>query len=112
MSSVTERSNVTNAPADSSAASARKAPKPLPAPNSDFYQHVDVLTADEKAIVRKERAYMETKGQPIINRNWADDALPLELLPSFKELQIGGLGCEGDGCAGGSQKLFGLVAME
>src|SRR6266576_654292 len=112
MSSVTERSNVTYAAADSSAASARKAPKPLPAPNSDFYQHIDVLTDDEKAIVRKVRAYMETKVQPIINKYWSEDAFPFELLPSFKELQLGGLGFEGYGCAGGSQKLFGLVAME
>ena len=37
---------------------------------------------------------------------------PFELLPSFKELGIGGLGYEGYGCAGGSQKLFGFVAME
>ena len=112
MSSVTERSNATNAATDSSTASAKKAPKPLPAPNSDFYQHIDVLTDDEKAIVRKVRAYMETKVQPIINKYWSDDAFPFELLPSFKELGLGGLGFEGYGCAGGSQKLFGLVAME
>ena len=47
---------------------------------------------------------METKVQPIINKYWADDAFPFELLPSFKELQIGGLGFEGYGCGGGSQK--------
>jgi hypothetical protein len=41
--------------------------KQLPAPNSDFYQLVDVLTAEEKAIVKKVRTYMETKVQPIIN---------------------------------------------
>ena len=34
------------------------------------------------------------------------------MLPSFKELNIGGLGYEGYGCAGGSQKQFGFVAME
>ena len=55
---------------------------------------------------------METKVQPIINKYWSDDAFPFELLPSFKELGIGGLGFEGYGCAGGSQKLFGFVAME
>ena len=32
-----------------------KQAKPLPAPNSDFYQLADVLTADEKAIVKKVR---------------------------------------------------------
>ena len=55
---------------------------------------------------------METKVQPIINKYWSDDAFPFELLPSFKELGLGGLGFEGYGCAGGSQKLFGFVAME
>jgi hypothetical protein len=86
-------------------------PKALPAPNSDFYQLADVLTAEEKTIVNKVRAYMETKVQPIINKYWSDDAFPFELLPSFKELQLGGLGYQGYGCAGGSQKLFGFVAM-
>ena len=41
-----------------------------------------------------------------------EDAFPFELLPSFKELNIGGLGIQGYGCAGGSQMLFGFVAME
>src|SRR6476620_9104096 len=86
--------------------------KQLPAPNSDFYQLADVLTADEKAIVKKVRTYMDTKVQPIINKYWSDDAFPFELLPSFKELGLGGLGYEGYDCAGGSQKLFGFVAME
>src|SRR5689334_20339886 len=88
------------------------APKQLPPPNSDFYQLADVLTAEEKAIVKRVRTYMETKVQPIINKYWSDDAFPFELLPLIKELQVGGLGYEGYGCAGGSQKLFGFVAME
>src|SRR6202011_5887260 len=100
------------APLGAAAKSEKKAPKQLPAPNSDFYQLVDVLTAEEKAIVKKVRTYMETKVQPIINKYWSGDAFPFELLPSFKELGLGGLGYEGYGCAGGSQKLFGFVAME
>lgn len=87
-------------------------PKAVPAPNSDFYQLADVLTVEERTVVKKVRAYMETKVQPIINKYWSDDAFPFELLPSFKELQLGGLGYQGYGCAGGSQKLFGFVAME
>ena len=86
--------------------------KPLPAPNSDFYQLVDVLTAQERAVVRKVRDYMETRVQPIINKYCADDAFPFELLPSFKELKLGGLGFQAYEYAGGSQKLFGFVAME
>ena len=93
-------------------ASKTAAPKPVPVPDGDFYQLVDLLTPEEKAVVKKVRTYMQTKVQPIINKYWSDDAFPFELLPSFKELGIGGLGYEGYGCAGGSQKLFGFVAME
>src|ERR1700754_4835046 len=107
-------SNPCFAPSDRSRSSRRVGmeAKPLPEPNSDFYQLVDVLTADELIVIRKVRAYMEKKVQPIINKYWSEDAFPFELLPSFKELQLSGLGFEGYGCAGGSQKLFGFVAME
>src|SRR6201988_569948 len=94
------------------AASKPVAAKPAPTPNGDFYQLIDLLTPEEKAVVKKVRTYMETKVQPVINKYWSDDAFPFELLPSFKEVGINGLGYEGYGCAGGSQKLFGLVAME
>src|SRR5258708_33898154 len=86
------------------------APKPVPVPNGDFYQLIDHLTPEEKAVVKKVRTYMETKVQPIINKYWADDAFPFELLPSFKELGICGLGFEGYGCPGGSPKLCRSVA--
>jgi glutaryl-CoA dehydrogenase len=70
------------------------------------------LTAEERTLVKQVRAFMETNVAPVINKYWADDAFPFELLPAFKELNIGGLGLEGYGCRGGSQKLFGVVAME
>jgi alkylation response protein AidB-like acyl-CoA dehydrogenase len=89
-----------------------KQPKPLPAPNSDFYQLAETLKAEELALVKQVRAFMESKVAPIINKYWADDAFPFELLPAFKQLNIGGLGLEGYGCKGGSQKLFGFVMME
>jgi alkylation response protein AidB-like acyl-CoA dehydrogenase len=55
---------------------------------------------------------METKVAPIINKYWVEDAFPFEVLPAFKELNVGGLGIQGYGCPGGSQLLIGLVAME
>jgi len=61
-------------------------PRPLPQPNSDFYQMVEVLSADEQAVVKKVRVYMETKVAPIITKYWVDDSFPFELLPSVKEL--------------------------
>ncbi len=86
------------APSATTAASPKKLLK-LPAPNSDFYQLIDVLTDEELATVKRVRAYMETKVQPIINKYWSGDEFPFELLPSVKELKLGGLGFEGYGCA-------------
>jgi glutaryl-CoA dehydrogenase len=87
-------------------------PKQLPPPNSDFFQFAETLSDDERAIVRKVRAYMETKVAPIINKHWVEDSFPFELLPSYKELNIAGLGMHGYGCPGGSPLLVGLVALE
>jgi glutaryl-CoA dehydrogenase len=86
-------------------------PKKLPPPNSDFYEFAESLPAEELAIVKKVRSYMETKVAPIINKHWVEDSFPIELLPSFKELNIAGLGMHGYGCPGGSPLLVGLVAM-
>src|ERR1044072_7546631 len=83
-------------------------PKPLPAPNSDFYEFAETLPAEELAVVKKVRDYMETKVQPIINKYWVEDSFPFELLPSFKELNIAGLGMHGYGCPGGGPPLGGL----
>src|SRR5260370_2225304 len=55
---------------------------------------------------------MQNKVAPIITKYWVDDAFPFELLPAIKELNIGGAGMEGYGCRGGSELLFGLIAME
>src|SRR5207247_6658339 len=89
-----------------------KQPKPLPAPNSDFYELAETLPAEDLAVVKQVRAFMETKVAPVITKYWVDDAFPFELLPAIKELNIGGIGMKGYGCRGGSTLLFGLVAME
>src|SRR5437762_1068867 len=88
------------------------APKPLPAPNSDFYELADTLNAEEHALLKQVRAFMDTKVAPIINKYWVEDSFPFELLPAFKELNIGGVAMQGYGCRGGSALLFGLVAMQ
>src|SRR3984957_7218165 len=87
-------------------------PKPLPAPNSDFYEVYETLSAEELATVKRVRAFMENKVAPVITKYWVDDAFPFELLPAVKELGIGGLAMHGYGCAGGSLALLGFVQME
>ena len=65
-------------------------PVSLPAPNSDFYELVETLPAEELAIVKQVRTFMETKVAPIITKYWVEDAFPFEILPAIKELNIGG----------------------
>src|ERR1700758_2353174 len=89
-----------------------KPAKPLPEPNIDFYELAETLPAEEQAVVKQVRTFMETKVEPIITKYWVDDACPFELLPAIKELNIGGVAMKGYGCRGGSALLFGLIAME
>jgi alkylation response protein AidB-like acyl-CoA dehydrogenase len=89
-----------------------KPQKPLPAPNSDFFELVETLPAEELAVVKQVRTFMETKVAPIITKYWIEDSFPFELLPALKELNLGGVGLQGYGCRGGSGLLAGLVAME
>ena len=96
----------------STAVKAPAQPRALPKPNSDFYDLASTLGAEELAVVKTVREFMETKVAPIANKYWAADAFPFELLPAFKELGIGGLGMQGYGCRGGSALLVGLAAME
>ena len=100
------------APVAAATASVKSAPKQLPAPNSDVYELAETLDATERAVLRRVRAFMETKVAPIINKYWIEDSFPFELLPALRELNIGGMGMEGYGCAGGSLLLTGLTAME
>src|SRR3984957_3908980 len=87
-------------------------PKPLPAPNSDFYEVYETLSAEALATVKRGRAFMEAKLEPVITKYWVDDAFPFELVPAVKELGIGGLAMHGYGCAGGTLALLGFVQME
>ena len=86
--------------------------KPLPPPNSDFYQLAETLPPEELATLKQVRSFMESRVAPIINKYWVEDSFPFELLPAFKDLNLGGLGMQGYGCRGGSTLLTGLVAME
>jgi alkylation response protein AidB-like acyl-CoA dehydrogenase len=85
---------------------------PLPPPNIDFYQLAETLPPEESATLKQVRSFMESKVAPIINKYWIEDSFPFELLPAFKDLNLGGLGMQGYGCRGGSALLTGLVAME
>ncbi len=90
----------------------QKTSPPPVAPNSDFYEVYETLNPEELAILKQVRGFLDANVAPIINKYWIEDSFPFELLPSLKELNIGGIGLKGYGCRGGSALLFGFIAME
>jgi glutaryl-CoA dehydrogenase len=89
-----------------------KAAVTLPKPNGDFYQFTESLNDADRAVLQKIRAFMEKSVAPVINKYWADDEFPFQLVPGFRDLKIAGLGYNGYECAGGSTLLAGFAAME
>src|SRR6202162_2479920 len=83
------------------AAKSGKKTATLPAPNSDFYELAETLSAEDLAVVKQVRSFLETKVAPIINKYWIDDAFPFELLPRLKDLNIGGVSHKGFAWRGG-----------
>ncbi|WP_426667403.1 acyl-CoA dehydrogenase family protein [Mucilaginibacter sp. McL0603] len=84
----------------------------LPTPNADFYQITDCLNDSERDKLKQVREFMNAKAAPIINKFWAEDSFPFELIPGIRDLKIAGAGYEGYGCAGGNTLFAGFIAME
>jgi glutaryl-CoA dehydrogenase len=55
---------------------------------------------------------MKTNVAPIVNKYWAEDSFPFEVIPGFRNLNIAGLGLNGYGCAGGTTEFCGFVTLE
>jgi len=84
----------------------------LPKPDGDFYQVTASLKDSDRDVLKRVRAFMDSQVAPVINKYWAEDSFPFELLPGIRDLKIAGAGYEGYGCAGGSTLLAGFIAME
>jgi glutaryl-CoA dehydrogenase len=78
----------------------------------DFYHLGDILSDDEKRKVQEVREHMRTKVAPLVNKYWAEDSFPFEIIPGIRDLNIAGLGLNGYGCAGGSTLFSGFVGLE
>src|SRR5882724_6947856 len=84
----------------------------LPQPDGDFYRSTEALSDAERATLKRVRTYMETTVAPIINKHWAEDSFPMEVVSGFRDLKISGAGYTGYECAGGSTLPAGFIAME
>src|SRR5258705_5949312 len=89
-----------------------KQPKPLPAPNSDFYDFRSTFSAEEQEILKQVREFLDTKVAPIIGKYWLEDAFPFELLPALNELNIGGVGIESYGGPYGTPWAWGSLPLQ
>ena len=80
--------------------------------NADFYALSDSLSDDDRALLLRIRAFVDTEVLPIINEYWERGDFPYQLLPRLAELGIVGTAIQGYGAPGLSRLQAGLVAME
>src|ERR1700744_618480 len=84
----------------------------LPPIDADFY-HLDLLlTADERALQLKVRAFMESEIKPLVNRYWLKGEFPHEIIPRLAALNICGVTYEGYGCPHLPFLMEGVLTME
>src|SRR3989440_3819813 len=79
---------------------------------TDFYLMDELLTAEERAVRDKVRAFCEKEVIPIINDYWERAEFPFELVPKLAALNIAGTTIKGYGCPGMSAIAAGLIALE
>ena len=66
----------------------------LPKPDGDFYQVTASLKDSDRDVLKRVRAFMESQVAPVINKYWAEDSFPFELVPGIRDLKIAGAGLD------------------
>jgi glutaryl-CoA dehydrogenase len=79
---------------------------------SDFYDLEALLDDEDRALLYRVRAFMDTEVQPIINEYWTRAAFPRQIIPGLAKLGIAGTQFSGYGSPGKSALLDGMIAME
>ncbi|MBC9933449.1 acyl-CoA dehydrogenase family protein [Chitinophaga qingshengii] len=90
----------------------RGSKKKLPPIEGDFYDIGSRLSAEDRALQLKVRAFMEKEIQPIVNEYWLKAEFPFEIISKFRELNICGVTYDGYGCPNRSYLMEGIIAME
>ena len=57
---------------------------------ADFYQLDDLLTADERQIRDRVRAWVGERFLPVVVQHYRDGTFPMELVPELAELRVFG----------------------
>ncbi|RRD59481.1 acyl-CoA dehydrogenase family protein [Leucobacter sp. OH1287] len=78
----------------------------------DLFDISTLVTPEEREWQLKAREFAQTKIKPIIERDFEDRRLPVELVPEVGAAGFFGMYMDGYGLAGASSVAYGLVAME
>lgn len=79
---------------------------------TDFFSMDDLLTAEERAIRDRVRAFADQELIPVANEYWERAEFPARLLKPYAALGVAGGAIKGYGCPGMSPVAEGLVALE
>ena len=63
-------------------------PQTLPAPNADFFGLMDTLSAEQREVAGRVRAFMHAEVAPIMNEYWNRDEFPHQIIPKLRELDL------------------------
>jgi len=80
--------------------------------NSDYFLLDDELSAEERALRDRIRAYVDSEILPVINDYWERAEFPAGVLPGLARLGIIGSTIEGYGCPGLGRRAAGIVSRE
>lgn len=78
----------------------------------DFFQLEDLLSPEERMTRDTVKQFVAREVLPTVERHFADESFPRELVPRMAELGIFGANIKGYGCAGMNNVAYGLIMQE
>jgi glutaryl-CoA dehydrogenase len=78
----------------------------------DFYNLYELLSPEDRMTRDAVRQFVQREVLPNVERHFADETFPLDLIPKLAELGIFGANLKGYGCAGMNNIAYGLIMQE
>ena len=78
----------------------------------DFFMMDSLLTEDERMIRDTVRDWVSENVLPVIEKHFAEETFPTQLVPQMAEMGLLGANLEGYGCAGLGPVAYGLIMQE
>src|ERR1700685_2707156 len=78
----------------------------------DFYNLDELLSPEDKMTRQSVRQFVQREVMPNVERHFAGETFPLELVPKLAEVGIFAANLKGYGCAGINNVAYGLIMQE